>query len=78
MKLHFFKGRWGQVSSSGWAGADPAFVLSSQKKCQGRTIHSFVPAGARLGSLCPAQVKGCLSFGMSGLKAAPVLAVEEE
>lgn len=68
----------GAGRASDWAGADTAFVLSWQKKCQGRTIRSFVPARARLGSLCPAQVKGCLSFGMSGLKAAPVLAVEEE
>ena len=75
MKLHFFKGTQVQVSPSGWAGAGPAFVLSWQKRCQGRTIWSFVPAGGRLSSLCPSQVKGCFSFGPAGVKAAPVLAV---
>lgn len=61
-----------QVSpASGWAGSDPAFVLSWQKSCQGRTIWSFVPA-------CPSQVKGWFSFGLAGVKAAPVLAAVEQ
>lgn len=62
-----------------WLGRSRPRLCSLLEEEMPRKDNLFLcSAGARLGSLCPAQVKGCLSFGMSGLKAAPVLAVEEE